>query len=370
MTRGVFFIDKMGSVKDLTITTEPTEAYFGEGIFEFSDRFSVFDWGAMPDEIPHKGAALCMMAAWNFEELEKRGIPTHYFGVESGWQGAITTEDLDKPSDAMVVMIANVYRPEFIDGKWNYDRFGGIKGRSGNFVVPLEVIYRNGAPKGSSLFRKIDKFRDKGDEEGLEKLLTSLGLSDVPEPGDMFPERVYDFTTKFEKIDRPVSDKEAFYMSGLTEDQFERLIGMRRSVADFIGSRAGEVGLVDYDGKFEFIIDDGEIRLADVAGTPDENRFMLNGRQVSKEFLRQVYKSTQPAWYVAVERAKEEAESRGIKNWKSLVSSQPAHLDPRLVELVGEMYASVSDRYTGLNLFDVRPLEEVMDDLEPFRAVA
>jgi phosphoribosylaminoimidazole-succinocarboxamide synthase len=30
-------------------------------IFEYSNRYSVFDWGAMPDELDNKGASLAFM---------------------------------------------------------------------------------------------------------------------------------------------------------------------------------------------------------------------------------------------------------------------------------------------------------------------
>ena len=74
----------MGSVKDLIkddLGSEATENSLGAGIFDFSDRYSVFDWGEMPDHIPNKGAALCLMAAWNFEQLKKEGMQTHYLGI-------------------------------------------------------------------------------------------------------------------------------------------------------------------------------------------------------------------------------------------------------------------------------------------------
>ena len=48
----------MGSVKDLKIVRPAYENKPGIGDFEFSDRFSVFDWGEMPDHITHKGRAL------------------------------------------------------------------------------------------------------------------------------------------------------------------------------------------------------------------------------------------------------------------------------------------------------------------------
>ena len=56
----------MGSVKDLEVLESPYESKEGRGIFHFSDRYSVFDWGEMPDNIKNKGAALAMMATFNF----------------------------------------------------------------------------------------------------------------------------------------------------------------------------------------------------------------------------------------------------------------------------------------------------------------
>ena len=50
----------MGSVKDLEVIKQPTQEAMGIGRFHFSDRYSVFDWGEMPDHIGAKGAALCL----------------------------------------------------------------------------------------------------------------------------------------------------------------------------------------------------------------------------------------------------------------------------------------------------------------------
>ena len=71
----------MGSVKDLQIIRPPTQTEMGIGRFLFSDRYSVFDWGEMPDHIGGKGAALCLMGAYCFEQLEKKGVKTHYRGL-------------------------------------------------------------------------------------------------------------------------------------------------------------------------------------------------------------------------------------------------------------------------------------------------
>ena len=108
----------MGSVKDLKIGREPNEREMGVGIFEFSNRYSVFDWGKMPDEIPNKGAALCLMAAWNFEQAESIGVKTHYLGMANPLGGGIIrTGDLHAPSDRMFVKIARVIRPSYKNGE-------------------------------------------------------------------------------------------------------------------------------------------------------------------------------------------------------------------------------------------------------------
>ena len=60
----------MGSVKDLEIIKKPDKDKHGIGRFHFSDRYSVFDYGEMPDMIENKGKALCMLSAYFFEILE------------------------------------------------------------------------------------------------------------------------------------------------------------------------------------------------------------------------------------------------------------------------------------------------------------
>jgi len=356
----------MGSVKDLEIVKEPTKTELGEGIFRFSNRYSVFDWGKMPDQIPHKGKALCVMAAWNFERLEEQGINTHYLGLLDNSGRLTKIHSLREPSNNMVIKLSRVIMPKFENGRYDYSFFTQNRGKINNFVVPLENIYRRGAPEGSSLFDTIAKLEREEKQDELRILLTKYGLTQAPKPGDLFPQIGYDFTTKFESDDRKLGDEEAYKISGLTEKQFETLKNLRNSVADFVGRRAEETGLADYDGKQEYILFNGTILLADVVGTLDENRIMLNGHQISKEILRQVYKTSQPGWHEGIIRAKEEAKKVGVKEWKSLMKIFPQRLKPRLVNLVGEMYAAGADRYTGLNLFKVRSLEKIIEDLRNY----
>jgi len=356
----------MGSVKDLEVGIEATEGELGIGDFVFSDRYSVFDWGEMPDHIPNKGAAICMMAAWNFEKLKERVKLSHYIGIKNSSGYAVRVEELDGPSNVMNVSLSRVVEPEFRDGEFDYSYFTERRGELQNVVIPLEVIYRNGAPKGSSLFKSLDRMESEGDAEGIGKLLGKYGLVERPSPGELFPVTGYDFTTKFEPKDRRITDEEAFRISGLNEEQFLQLEMLRDAAVDVVRERTEEVGLVDFDGKHEYRLFNGIVEMADVFGTPDENRFMLDGTQVSKELLRQVYKSEQPQWVEDVERAKAEAEERGIADWKSLTQVRPAPLSEELTDLVGEMYAATAELYTGARLFGARDLDVVMDKLRPY----
>jgi len=104
----------MGSVKDLIVMEKPLKEKTGRGRFIFSDRYSVFDWGEMPDHIPDKGKSLCISAAYFFEKLESRGIGTHYFGlVEDGQLKKLS--EIKVPVDIIpMVMIIQIIKKGII----------------------------------------------------------------------------------------------------------------------------------------------------------------------------------------------------------------------------------------------------------------
>ena len=59
-----------GSVKNVfQSASEPDFLWF-----QFTDDYSVFDWGKMPDQIANKGKALALMGAYLFEELQKKSL--------------------------------------------------------------------------------------------------------------------------------------------------------------------------------------------------------------------------------------------------------------------------------------------------------
>jgi phosphoribosylaminoimidazole-succinocarboxamide synthase len=345
----------MTSVKDLRIEAAPTKDGLGRGVFEFSDRYSVFDWGEMPDLIPRKGAALCTMGAYNFELLEAEGVPTHYLGVGDGDE-TVDLAAASAPPTEMVIALTQVPDLPFVGeddpaathNGYDYDAYHAAA--DGNYLVPLEVVFRNTVPVGSSLRKRRDP-----DDFDLE-------IEEWPEERVELPEPVVEFSTKYEEQDRYLDRGEADEIA--VEASIERLETVALEVNRVLNERAERTGFVHEDGKIECLFVDGEVRVADVVGTFDENRFGFDGREVSKEVVRQYYKDADPEWVAAVGEAKQEADERNVADWRELCEESPDPLPESMVEAVSAMYAAGTNHYTDVEWFDAPPLGEALDALQ------
>ena len=341
----------MGSVKDLNILEKPTSDKMGVGRFHFSDRYSVFDWGEMPDHIDGKGAALCLMGAYCFEWLETEGVKTHYRGLVDNNGQVVTFEELKAPTSTMEVNIVNVYNPAMreVEGKVVYD-YSRYTPNLKNCLIPLEIIYRNGLPEGSSVFKRL--------AEG-KITLKDLGIDHNPCPGERFTKPIFDVSTKLEEADRYVTWDEAKKIAGLTTHEVADVKAVLSKVDDAINRIASNAGLENEDGKIELGFNsERRLMIVDVVGTLDECRFTYDGVHVSKEVARQFYKKT--SWYGNVEEAKKTAETQGALNWKALCKSLPPELDAPLKTVISEMYMAAANELTNRKLFAAPRLAEVI----------
>ena len=347
----------MGSVKDLEVVKKPTKNAMGVGRFHFSDRYSVFDWGEMPDLIDGKGEALCMMGAYCFERLEEKGVRTHYRGLVDKSGKVVRFDELEQPSNVMEISLVNVYRPKAYveDGKLKYD-YGVYTPELRNFLIPLEIIYRNGLPEGSSVFKRL--------EEGLITV-EELGLDHYPKAGEKLEEPIFDVSTKLEEKDRYVSWAEAQRIASLTDREVGEVKVLLLKVDDIITQLAAKAGLVNEDGKIELAFDPlRRLMVVDVVGTLDECRFTYDGLHVSKEIARQYYRKTE--WYRDVEEAKKKAEKEGIEDWKKLVKTKPPKIDPTLKNIISKMYTATANELTKKKMFDVRKLVDIVIEYEKY----
>ncbi|MFH0775614.1 MAG: phosphoribosylaminoimidazolesuccinocarboxamide synthase [bacterium] len=335
----------MGSVKDLILINPPKENTEGRGRFCFSDRYSVFDWGEMPDLIKKKGEALCLISAYFFEKLEELGIKTHYLGlIEDGQPKCL--DELKTASHLMEVKLVRVLKPELSREGYDYSVY---KAKKGNFLIPLEVIWRNQLGEGSSLIKRL--------KEGSTNL-KDLGLSSMPKEGELLSPPVIEASTKLESSDRYISWEEAKEICGLTCEEKKGIKRLTMKVNELITQEVEPIGLVNCDGKIEFgFTKDRHLLLVDAVGTLDECRFTYEGISVSKELLRIFYKQTD--WF----REVEEVKKRGEIEWKECVKGTPPPLPARLLSGISALYQASCNEITKRRWFDVPPLSEIINEI-------
>lgn len=339
----------MGSVKDLVVQKPPTPEKEGDARFIFSDRYSIFDWGEMPDHIPNKGAAITILAAYFFEKLGGMNIPSHYTGlVEDNAIKKIS--EAKNPSNTMSVKLLRVIKPTLEGNKYDYSKT--LKEKA-CFLIPLEIIYRNYLPSGSSVFRRI--------KEG-EITPQELGLDREPHPNQKLDPPILDVSTKLEITDRYLTWAEAQQISGLSDDEIIKLKNLTSAVNNLITEEFSNIGLLNEDGKIETGFDSRRrLILVDVLGTLDECRFTFNGFPVSKEIARIYYRNT--PWYKEVEEAKK----RDRQNWKSICKLTPDPMPEKLRQLISQIYCACTNEITQKEWFEnIPPLKKILEEIEEF----
>jgi phosphoribosylaminoimidazole-succinocarboxamide synthase len=381
-----------GSVKNLLGPVEFAGTAQPGIVFEYTDAYSVFDWGRMPDGLARKGEALAILAADLFERLEapeawrefsrsetalalrrahrfgptfielgeklqQEGLRTHYLGaLESAASTApVRVASLTGPVKYFAVRAVSAVRPQSVQvlGREVSD-YTETRVSPAPRLVPLEVVFRFGVPEGSSLVERVA--RDPG-------YLASIGYGDLhATAGARWDFPVMELFTKLESSDRVLTLSEALAISGLTGEQLQGLLLKTAWVAGFLRGRCAAAGIELADGKLEWGLDEhGETFLVDAVG-PDELRLLKSGVQLSKEFLRLHYRGS--PWYKALEKAKSAAKTQGISDWKKLVTEPPAKLPETHREAASQLYPALTNALTGKRWFpEAWSLDQVVEGL-------
>ncbi len=310
-----------GSVKNVRESLASKSEYF----FEYTDKYSIFDWGEMPDHIDFKGESLACFAQIMFDYLKLQGVNSHAKGL--------VNENLEPTSKSKYLKVkkVDVFRPtmnKLANGEISYDyKIYQDKAKIQNALVPLEVIFRLGLPKGSSYLTRMKN--------------SNLGRS--PAVGDFFDDPIIEFSTKLEPMDRYVDDNEAKLIAGLSDVEFKKLKEKTKLIALKVRDLFKEFNIILWDGKFEFAFTastgERDFELVDAIGI-DELRLTYNNIQLSKEFLRQYYKSL--PWYEACQKAKELGKARGVEDWQSLCEAPPK-LPVNVKHIVENMYMNLTN---------------------------
>lgn len=294
------------STKNLEIIEPPTAMSEGVGIFEYTDNYTVFHYGRMPDLIPGKGEAICRMAAFNFTMLEAAGVSTHYRRFIAPNRIEFTLARLPDP-DA-----------------------GPLTPDAGNYLIPVQVIIRNELPQGSSVHRRL-----------ASGALTpaEIGLCGTPAIDEKLTHPLIEFATMLEDVNRFIGRPEAQRLAGLGDELFQAMHETTIEVNEVLTRHAHERGLNYSDGKVEYLVSsDARLVLADSPGTPDESRLMFNGVHCGKQVLRN--------WYVdnglEVPVSNFMAEGVPSSQWP-----QPAPLPPEFLPVMSDLYQALSQAWTG-----------------------
>lgn len=294
------------STKNVEIIEPATATRTGVGVFEYTDHYTVFHYGRMPDVIPGKGEAICRMAVATFARLQEAGVPTHF-------------RRFIAPN-----------RIEFDLGRVPDPDSGPPPVGTANYLIPVQVLFRNELPQGSSVHHRVASGAFSPAEAGLAR---------IPVIGEKLAEPLIEYATMLEPVNRFVELSEAQRLAGVSDEQFRTMGDLAARVNTVLNERAREVGLSHCDGKVEFLAaGDGRIVVADSPGTPDESRLMFNGVHCGKQILRD--------WYVAhsleVPVNKLIAEGVPRSQWP-----QPAPLPPEFLPVMTDLYRALSETWTG-----------------------
>ncbi len=259
----------------------------GEGLeFEFTNYYSIYDWGHMPDQIPRKGENLAKITSKVFEKLQSPQTyqklnrpfflaPKTFNEIKSTHSfknlikdGAKTHFIKYKTPNSIIVKPVQIIKPSFKFNEYDYSNYHeGLE----QTLIPLEVVFRFGAPQGSSYLKRNTKVL----------------------PDTYFENIIIEFYTKLEPRDRLLTYSEAQKISKLTDPELQDLIDQTKIFALVLQNIFTEKGFTLWDGKFEFATGKNknnrrEIMLVDSIG-PDELRINYGDFPYSKEFLRQQY---------------------------------------------------------------------------------
>ncbi len=292
----------MGKVKEVYEVDDNTLE------FVFTDNISVFD-KIIPTKIPFKGETLCRTAAFWFQVLKSNGIRTHF-------------RELVPPNRMRVKRVEII--PDYHD----------ISCKTTNYLIPLEVISRDYV--AGSLFDRV-----------MDGELTAedLGFTSNHEVkyGEKLPRTFLECTTKLEKVDRLLTRNEAMEISGLTEEEMERLFETVIKIDSLIAEEVEERMLIHVDGKKEFGFDEKRrLMVVDTFGTADEDRWWDqdsygNGEcvELSKEAVRQYFRDI--------------GYHDKLKQARKSNKTEPAipSLPEEKAEEVSELYIEMFERITG-----------------------
>ncbi len=398
-------------------------------IFHYTDAFSVFDYGRMPDELTHKGAALAVMSAHFFEKLQASETWREFstsdearelrksaaqigkdktslkdrppLGADSGESLAVIFNEMGESlqknalkTHYLGLLDDSVLNPNSASRSISLSRLGDLHSPTRAMVVRKVNVQR---PVSRSVMGRVVEDYATTRATPLPKLIplevvfryscppgsslidkiqkdpsylsTLIGPREVTrdgvQPGAKWYFPIVELFTKLESTDRRLTLTEALAISGLSSQELQELVLKTVWVSCYLKWAFRQVGVELADGKLEWGLNEQNELILVDGIGPDELRLLKDGVQLSKEFLRRFYRGT--TWYTAVNQAKERAETEGTSQWKNLIGQEVPALPKDQKELGSQVYMGLANIITGKTFFkDAWSLNRITEALKTF----
>lgn len=304
-------------------------------ILEFSDRYSVYEWGEMPEDIQGKATGLAFLAWFFFDHL----------GRAESWQDAsLFPATVDQAELAR--LRANGMPHHMID-------------LAGGDLRPL-LLDREVLSPSKLLLVKPLAYPNAEDPKATvgEARVLPVQIRFEFTRGHAMPGVTILAECETSCIVKTV--EEAANKCRLSPAEMTRMAKLGELVALRLRATLSDIGIDLTSGKLTFAVTGSatslEFMLADSLG-PDTLTLECDGVRISQDVLCQGYRGTN--WLLAVEKAKSMAAERGERDWKRIcteeLKSHPPLLSPIVKEKAAMVYQGLAralcERYHGKSIF-------------------
>lgn len=291
-------------------------------IIDFSDRYSVFGWGEMPDELQGKAVGAAFLAWFFFDHLGKPQSwqdPAVFAGISAG--GRLQRLAQEGLAHHMIGLAGGDLRPLSLDRE--------ILSPS-KFLLVRPLSYPGDAVRDDLPADRVLPFAVQFTFDG-DKLAVAYTGS---EEGGV------------------ISASAAMSKGKLSAVELEELDLLSRLVALRLRATCKDIGAELVEGQLRFAVLGAagaaprDFMLVDSLG-PDELRMYIGATELSQDVLCQAYRGTN--WLAAVDKAKAIAAERGEGDWKRIcqeeLKAQPPLLSPIVKEKAVMVYKSLAREF-------------------------
>ncbi len=376
-----------GSSKNIFKSTSQSQTL----LFEFTDYYSVFDYGIMPDPIANKGLAQTILTNYLFNSLNRSDFyqelknQSIFNSLDQKFKDKLFTSSLfnylcQKPSTIPISHSLGLNQGNALINEtkvnvhnqnnlylevYEAEKFTTTPQKFYNHTVyfyqtpnphkytllPLEIVFRFKLDPQSSFLKRCQNDQNYAQQFGLND---PSFLNPLPYP-------IIEFFSKLEPKDRLLTYSEAALMTKLNHEEFRLLIEFCTIMAMSLYYIFHKRNINLIDGKFEIIkVNQKEnpsndyqpsFILADSIG-PDELRLEYNNNALSKEVLRKFYRKTQ--WYKSLQ--------------DPTINLKPPNLPLELKQIIDNLYGTLVNHILNQNIFpDQLNINQLVDKLKEFQ---